>query len=244
MLPNTADLYRRPVTPEELMLNQQEITQILLDQLHNNNSALNRNTQALTDLLNALVAGGHLDPSKQPTNVLGTPAENTFVTPPFTPAGSDQAQQTQFLINKDGSVTVSTINRPDLAANTSQAPTRAEVGQTAPSPAETRDAKQGSTAEKPDICAQNPSSLMCADLGNGDYTDPVLPNEQRGLNFEPADIFGSNGVCPQPKQVSVFNTTLRISYQPMCDFAAKIRLIVILLGISTALYMVYGAVNE
>lgn len=226
-------------TPQlaDLIPSEAQMTQIMLQLLNDTN----RNH---TELINALVAGGKLDPSKQPTQVLGSPAENTFITPPFTPAGSDTAQQTQFIVNKDGSVTVSQIQRPDLAAHTSQAPTRAEVGQQAPSPAETRDAKQGSTAEKPDICAQNPNSLMCADLGSGDYTDPVIPTHVVPMDFKPADIFDTNGVCPQPIGFEVMGKTFQMSYQPVCDFSSSIRPFVVLGGMILAMTLCYAAVRN
>lgn len=241
----TPELFQRPVTPEELMLNAAEMQQIVLQQLANQNSALNKNTEAMTQLINALWAGGHIGPGNTQSMVSGSPADNTFLTSPYTPAGSNQAQQTQFTINNNGTVTQTIVQRPDLAANTSQAPTRAEVGnQQQQSQQDTRPAKSDSTAEKPDVCAQNPNSLMCADVGSADYTAPVLPTEQRSLDFSPADIFGTTGVCPQPKTIGVFRTTVKIDYKPMCDVAQGVRFIVILSGMVCALYMVYGAVNN
>lgn len=227
----------RNVSMADLVMTQEEIAALLQTMLEDN-----RRNQ--TDLINALWQMGAIGPANTQTTVSGTPAENTFITPPFTPAGSDTAQQTQFIVNPDGSVTVSTINRPDLAANTSQAPTRAEVGQTAPSPAETRDAKQGSTAEKPDICAQNPNSLMCADLGSGDYTDPVIPTHVVPMDFKPADIFDTNGVCPQPIGFEVMGKTFQMSYQPVCDFSASIRPFVVLGGMILAMTLCYAAVRN
>ena len=240
----TPELFQRPVTAEELMLNAAEMQQIVLQQLADQNSALNKNTEAMTQLINALWAGGHLGPGNTQTMVSGSPADNTFLTSPFTPAGSDQAQQTQFVVNNNGTVTQTTINRPDLVANTSQAPTRAEVGTPAPSQSETRQQKDGSTAEAPDVCAKNPNSLMCAPMEAPEYSDPVLPTEQRGLDFNPASIFPENGVCPKPKTINVFKTQVNLNYEPMCDMAGKLRAFVILTGMLLAMFMVYGAVNN
>lgn len=211
-----------------------------LEQLLNNQQRNN------TDLINALQKLGAFPPGSGKTTVSGTAAENTFLTAPFTPLGSNTAQQTQFVVNPDGSVTVSTVQRPDLAANTSQAPTRQQVGQTAGSSGHlnTQPAKEGSTAAKPDVCAQNPGSLMCADMGSGDYTDPVLPTQTRGLDFNPSSIFGDSGVCPAPKVVTVLKTQVALSYEPTCDIASKLRPIVVLLGMAAAMWMVWGTVNE
>lgn len=210
----------------------------LMEQLLNDN---NRNH---TELMNALWNAGVINPSNTQTMVSGSPADNTFLTSPYTPAGSDQAQQTQFIVNNNGSITQNTIQRPDLVANSSQAPTRAEVGTPAPSQSETRQQKDGSTAEAPDICAKNPNSLMCAPLEAPEYSDPVLPTEQRGLDFNPASIFPENGVCPKPKTINVFKTQVHLNYEPMCDMAGKLRAFVILTGMLLAMFMVYGAVNN
>ena len=242
---NSPELYYRAPTLEDLLLTNAEMQQILMQQLADQNSVLNRNSEAMTQLINALWAGGHIGPGNTQTMVSGSPADNTFLTSPYTPAGSNQAQQTQFTINNNGTVTQTIVNRPDLAANTSQAPTREEVvNQQQQGQQDTHPAKSDSTAEKPDVCAQNPNSLMCADVGSADYTDPVLPTEQRSLDFSPADIFGTTGVCPQPKTIGVFGTTVKIDYKPMCDVAQGVRFIVILSGMVCALYMVYGAVNN
>lgn len=51
----------------------------------------------------------------------------TATTEPYTPAGSDTPQQTQFSIDQNGNITAKTILRPDLKPNSSQAPMRTEV---------------------------------------------------------------------------------------------------------------------
>ena len=227
-------------TIEDFLLTQAEAQNVLAKYME---QMLNDNNRNHTELMNALWAGGGLNPGNTQSMVTGTPGDNTFLTEPYTPVGSNQAQQTQFTVNKDGTVTQTIVQRPDLAANTSQAPTREAVGQQQ-QVQDTRPAKTDSSAEKPDVCAQNPNSLMCADVGSADYTDPVLPTEQRSLDFSPADIFGTTGVCPQPKTIGVFRTTVKIDYKPMCDVAQGVRFIVILSGMVCALYMVYGAVNN
>lgn len=210
----------------------------LMEQLLNDN---NRNH---TELMNALWNAGVLNPSNTQTMISGSPADNTFLTQPFTPAGSDQAQQTQFVVHNNGTVTQSTVNRPDLAANTSQAPTRAEVGQSQQQAQDTRPAKENSSAEKPDICAQNPNSLMCAEAGNADYTDPVIPEKQIDFDFKPANIFSNDGVCPQPVTFEIFGKSYQFSYAQSCDFLRKVRPLIILAAMVTAMIMAYNAVKE
>ena len=236
----------------DLLLNQQEIEAILnkkLDPLLNSQQA---NADAITALLNAMWGSGLINTGNTQTNVTGGDAANTFTTAPYTPAGSQQAQQTQFVVNNNGNVITNIIQRPDLAANSSQAPTRGQVGgqqQSIPNPDKpgvSQPAPNTGQGEggKPDVCKTNPNNIACADLGNADYQDPELPQETRNLDFEPADIFASNGMCPQPKRVRILYTTVEISYKPLCDIAAGVRAIVILAGVMAALYMVWGEVQN
>lgn len=237
----------------DLLLNQQEIEAILnkrLDALLNSQQA---NADAITALLNAMWGSGLINAGNTQTNVTGGDAANTFTTAPYTPADGQQAQQTQFIVNNNGNVTTNIISRPDLAPHSSQAPTRQPIGgqsqtntqspnnpgtaQPAPNPGQ-------SEGQKPDICKSSPNNIACADLGNTDYTDPELPQETRNLSFNPADIFASNGMCPQPKRVRILYSTVEISYKPLCDIAAGIRAIVILAGVMAALYMVWGEVQN
>ncbi len=238
---NRKELYERRPTVEDVMLSQAEIQAIMAKQLE---QMLNDNNRNHTELMNALWGAGVLNPSNTQTMVSGSPADNTFLTSPFTPAGSDQAQQTQFVVNNNGTVTQTTINRPDLAANTSQAPTRAEVGQSQQQAQDTRPAKEGSSSEKPDICAQNPNSLMCAEAGNADYTDPVIPEKQIDFDFKPANIFSNDGVCPQPVTFEIFGKSYQFSYAQSCDFLRRVRPLIILAAMVTAMIMAYNAVKE
>lgn len=255
--PEIREKMRNQNTPnldvQDLLLNQQEIEAILnkrLDALLNSQQA---NADAITALLNAMWGSGLINTGNTQTNVTGGDAANTFTTAPYTPADGQTAQQTQFIVNNNGNVITNIVPRPDLAPHSSQAPTRQPIGgqsqntqspnnpgtaQPAPNPG------QSDKAEKPDICKSNPNNIACADLGNTDYTDPELPQETRNLSFNPADIFSSNGMCPQPKSVRVFNASVEISYKPLCDIAAGIRAIVILAGVMAALYMVWGEVQN
>lgn len=211
----------------------------LLEQILNDN---NRNH---TELINALWQAGVIGPGNTQSMVMGGPADNTFLTQPFTPAGSNQAQQTQFIVNNNGTITQNTIQRPDLAANTSQAPTRAEVGnQQQQGQQDTRPAKSDSTAEKPDVCAQNPNSLMCAPMGNTDYQDLVLPQQNINIALSPLHIFNTDAACPAPTSFSIAGTQQKMSYEPMCDTARKARPFIIMMAMTAAFLMVFSALNR
>lgn len=215
----------------------------LLEQILNDN---NRNH---TELINALWQAGVIGPGNTQSMVMGSPADNTFLTQPFTPAGSNQAQQTQFIVNNNGTITQNTVQRPDLAANSSQAPTRAEVGnQQQQGQQDTRPAKSDSTAEKPDVCAQNPNSLMCAPVGGADYTDPVIPTQNVDMSFNPANIFSTDGVCPQPRKVQFqlgsASVNWEFSYSTVCDFSRHIRPLIIMCAMFMAATICYGAVKR
>ena len=233
-------------TIEDFLLTQAEAQNVLAKYMEQMLSDNNRNH---TELMNALWAGGGLNPGNTQSMVTGTPGDNTFLTEPYTPAGFNQAQQTQFTVNKDGTVTQTIVQRPDLAANTSQAPTRAEVGnQQQQNQQDTRQQKEGSTAEKPDVCAQNPNSLMCAPVGGADYTDPVIPTRNVDMSFNPANIFSTDGVCPQPRnvqfQLGSASVNWEFSYSTVCDFSRHIRPLIIMCAMFMAATICYGAVKR
>lgn len=222
----------------ELVPREAEVARLLEQMLNDNN----RNH---TELINALWGAGVIGPGNTQSMVTGSPANNTFLTQPFTPEGSNQAQQTQFIVNNNGSITQNTIQRPDLVANSSQAPTRAEVAaQHQQGQQDTRPQKEGSTSEKPDICAQNPNSLMCAPMGNTDYQDLVLPQQNINIALSPLHIFNTDAACPAPTSFSIAGTQQRMSYEPMCDTARKARPFIIMMAMTAAFLMVFSALNR
>ena len=227
-------------TIEDFLLTQAEAQNVLAKYME---QMLNDNNRNHTELMNALWAGGGLNPGNTQSMVTGTPGDNTFLTEPYTPVGSNQAQQTQFTINNNGTVTQTIVQRPDLAANTSQAPTRAEVGQQQ-SQQDTRPAKSDSTVEKPDICAQNPNSMMCAPMGNMDYQDIVLPQQNINIALSPLHIFNTDAACPAPTSFNIAGTSQSLSYEPMCDTARKARPFVIMMAMTAAFLMVFSALNR
>lgn len=168
-----------------------------------------------------------------------------MTTDPYTPLGSNVAQQTQFVISSDGTVSSSTISRPDLPANSSFAPTRTLIQSSSPS-AGTGTSTGTETpleSEQKPGCSENPNDASC--FGNMDYQDLSLPEQTIDLDFEPLDIFQTNGVCPQPKTVNlgVFGN-VEFSYQPACDFALMLRPVLIMITILTCAWFIYSALED
>lgn len=209
----------------------------------------NQNNNAIRDLINALWQTGAINPQNTQTTVAGSAGDNTFVTNPYTPAGSNQAQQTQFRVNPDGSVTMSTIPRPDLPANSSAAPTRSETAKPSNDNAQNQNPgqKQGQNQNKDqqnqnqsgsnrdnNICKVNPKALMCMELGDTDYKDFKLPEQKVNLSFNPLNIFSSTGQCPPDTVFSIGHTTQSLSYRQICDAAVKMRPWVILFSMIVA----------
>ncbi|MFD1243560.1 virulence factor TspB C-terminal domain-related protein [Paralysiella testudinis] len=216
----------------------------LLAQLLNDT---NRNN---TELINAIWGSGVANGGNTTTTVdSNNVTNNTFLTSAYTPAGTNAPQQTQFKVQADGSVTATTIPRPDLAPNSSQAPTRADIP-TAPipgspsttTPGETKPTEPA-TASAPDICSQNPNAAMCAELGNADYEDIVLPNSPIQISLNPLNVFASNGVCPAPVSFTLLRSHQQISYENMCDVAGKSRPWIIMLSMLFSFTLVYYALG-
>lgn len=168
-----------------------------LNQSHQNNDAIR-------DLINALWEKGAIGMHNTETTVSGSDADNTFVTAPYTPSDGKQAQQTQFKVNPDGSVTVSTIPRPDLPANSAAAPTKS------PAPNKQGEQQQGEQNQQgqqnkqqsgmmEQFCNKFPNLLFCAKVdekqmdgaakggGDGDVKFDKPPKE---LNSEDVDALG------------------------------------------------------
>lgn len=207
---------------------------------------LNSSNQALTDLVNALWANGGLNSSNTQTTVSGTPSDNTFVSNPYTPAGSDTAQQTQFIVNNNGDVITNIIKRPDLAAHTSQAPTRQQVGENTANHAQsqTQAPKEQATEKSPDVCAMNPNSLMCAEMGSADYEDISLPDNTIDIGVKYVPYFNSTGSCPQDIAMSWMGATFQFSYAPVCKIASLLNPVFQFVGMAYAAAIAFAAVRE
>ena len=104
---------------------------------------------------------------------------------------------------------------------------------------------QNQENQKQDFCQQNPNAAQCMPGGDASYEDIVLPENTIDLDFRPENVFQTEGVCPQPKSVDLgaFGQ-VEFSYQPLCDFAAKLRPVLIMMTILTCAWFVYGALEE
>ena len=104
---------------------------------------------------------------------------------------------------------------------------------------------QNQENQKQDFCQQNPNAAQCLEAGDANYEDIVLPENTIDLSFSPENVFQTEGVCPQSKSVDLgaFGQ-VEFSYQPLCDFAAKLRPVLIMMTILTCAWFVYGALEE
>ena len=261
------------VTPQDMMLNQQDIKDILSRML--NNQQTNH-----AELMNQLAKIGDAVEKSTESNQF-TPM--TADSAPYTPQGSNTPQQTRFTLNADGSVSTSIIPRPDLKPNSTLAPTRSEIiptpnkGQNTPTTPDspntpttpdspnapttpnspnnpntpnqpnnpTGQQNQNQENQKQDFCQQNPNAAQCMPSGDASYEDIQLPEQTIDLDFKPLNVFQSDGTCPAPRSVD-FGALgqVEFSYDPLCDLARKLRPIFIAICVLTCTYFVYESVKE
>lgn len=240
------------VNPSDFMLTQKEMLDILKRMLENQQTNH-------AELMNQLAKMGNVVPDST-TSTEFTPA--TATTAPYTPSGSNTPQQTQITINRDGSVTTSVIPRPDLVPNSPQAPTRSTLIPNNPSTPTTPTSPTSPTSPTTPTTPtspNNPSTPTTPDnpnvpnkpkedqppQENTDYEDPDIPTQTVDLDFKPADIFSVDGVCPEPRTVDfgMFGQH-EFSYQPLCDFASRIRPILILITIVSCSFFVYSSLKD
>lgn len=238
-----------PVNANDFMLTQKEMLDIL-------NRMLEKNQTNHAELMNQLAKMGNVVPNST-TSTEFTPA--TATTAPYTPSGSNTPQQTQITINKDGSVTTSVIPRPDLVPNSPQAPTRSSLIPNNPSNPTTPTSPTSPTSPTTPTTPTSPNNPSTPDnptvpnkpkedqppQENTAYEDPNIPTQTVDLDFKPADIFSVDGVCPEPRSVDfgMFGQH-EFSYEPLCDFARKIRPILILITIVSCSFFVYSSLKE
>lgn len=237
------------VKPEDFMMTQKEMLEILKRMLENNQTNH-------AELMNQLAKMGVMNQSAEQS----TFSPDTALSAPYTPDGSSTPQQTRFRMNQDGTVGVDYVPRPDLKPNSPEAPNKPE--KTTPSRQESPDTpnspntpnqpnnpsgqqNQNQENQKQDFCKQNPNDAQCMPNGESSYGDIKLPEQTIDLNFKPENIFQTDGVCPQPQSVDlgVFGR-VEFSYQTLCDFAAKLRPVLIMMTILTCAWFVYGALED
>lgn len=240
------------VKPEDFMLTQKEMLDILKRMLENNQTNH-------AELMNQLAQMGVMNQSSEQS----TFSPDTALSAPYTPQGSSTPQQTRFKMNQDGTVGVDYVPRPDLKPNSPEAPNKPE--KTTPSRQESPDTpntpnspntpttpnnptgqqNQNQENQKQDFCKQNPNTAQCMPSGDSSYEDIKLPEQTIDLNFKPLDVFQSDGKCPAPRSVD-FGALgqVEFSYDPLCDLARKLRPIFIAICVLTCAYFVYESVKE
>lgn len=206
----------------------------------------NATNQALRDLTNALWASGALNLNNTHTMVTGSADDRTFVSPAYTPAGTQQAQQTQWQVAPNGQVNITYIPRPDLGAGSSQAPTRSPVGKPSRGKVDI-DVNTGSS-DKPqslDVCDKDDEGkVVCLEAGSDDYTDLSVPESKQPIRFDHEEYFNSHGSCPANPTFTLLGHSYTFSYEPACKIAIYVSPMIELCGIVLAAAIAYGAVRE
>ena len=186
-------------------------------------------------------------PDLKPNSTLA-PTRSEIVPPPTKGQGSHMTPPTS---GSTGTPTTSenpTTPTTPITPDNPTAPTTPDNPTTPNEPSNSKgqqEKKQKQEQQKEDFCQQNPNAAQCLEAGDASYEDIVLPEKTIDLSFSPENIFQTEGVCPQPKSVDLgaFGQ-VEFSYQPLCDFAAKLRPVLIMMTILTCAWFVYGALEE
>ena len=245
------------VKPEDFMLTQKEMLDILKRMLENNQTNH-------AELMNQLAKMGVMNQSAEPS----TFSPDTALSAPYTPQGSSTPQQTRFKMNQDGTVGVDYVPRPDLKPNSPEAPNKPE--KTTPSRQESPDTPNApnspnspNTPNEPNspnspnnqqtpnqkengLCSLFPNIAACADMGEVEAKEPEVPQNTIDIgSIKPTDTFKTDGVCPSPKTFDMgILGTFEMSYENVCYIASKIRPILILVTIISCGWAAYAAVKE
>lgn len=239
------------VKPEDFMLTQKEMLDILKRMLENNQTNH-------AELMNQLAQMGVMNQSAEPS----TFSPDTALSAPYTPQGSSTPQQTRFKMNQDGTVGVDYVPRPDLKPNSPEAPNKPE--KTTPSRQESPDTPNSpNTPNEPNspnspnnqqtpnqkengLCSLFPNIAACADMGNAEEKDLNIPqNDQDIGTLKPLEHFKTDGVCPKPQSFDfgLFGR-FEMGYDTICDIARKIRPILILICMISCSWAAWSAVKE
>ncbi|MGN6823661.1 IgG-binding virulence factor TspB family protein [Neisseria sp. P0019.S002] len=241
------------VKPEDFMLTQKEMLDILKRMLENNQTNH-------AELMNQLAKMGVMNQSAEPS----TFSPDTALSAPYTPEGSSTPQQTRFKMNQDGTVGVDYVPRPDLKPNSPEAPNKPE--KTTPSRQESPDTPNApnspnspNTPNEPNspntptpkqqennLCSLFPNIAACADLGNAEEKDLNIPqNDQDIGTLKPLEHFQTDGVCPKPQSFDfgLFGR-FEMGYDTICDIARKIRPILVLICMISCSWAAWSAVKE
>ncbi|AIO65297.1 neisseria meningitidis TspB family protein [Burkholderia oklahomensis] len=84
----------------------------------------------------------------------------------------------------------------------------------------------GKPLPPPDVCALHPDASGCAPLGSAN--DVPVNRDSKSVSLSPVSVGLRNGVCPPPRHVTVLGADLSFSYEPICEFAIKLRPLILL----------------
>ena len=136
-----------------------------------------------------------------------------------------------------------TAPAPTTPGTTTPAPTQpgqsTTPGTSQPGDTQTNDDNQN------DFCKANPTAPQCTGGEDYSYEDLELPETQMDLDFEPLDYFSTNGKCPSPRSVDLgMFGQVEFTYEPLCDFASKIRPLFIAATMLMCGFLVWASVGE
>lgn len=168
-------------------------------------------------------------------------APNQYATSsPYTPAGSNSAQQTTVTTDANGNASISYTQRPDLPPNSTEAPTLDHSPVTPEEAAQNNVTGSGSGGDvnvnvEVDLCSKNPNVIACQDVN---VPDGEIPRDTVDLpEITDESRFSLPKSCPAPVSVNVWGQTLSFSYQPLCDWMRVIEPLMVCFGAITAFFV-------
>lgn len=96
------------------------------------------------------------------------------------------------------------------------------------------------------LCSMFPNILACAEVGNINENDnpfkiPTVANE---TTFEPQIFLPDTGQCPAPLKATYLGIDLEFKYDFACQFAERIRFLIIGLAAVAAAYIMFSSTKD
>lgn len=162
------------------------------------------------------------------------------VSNPYTNPVTGVPEQKRFdfsTTNNVTNVTVTVVQRPDLASNSEEAPV----------PNAEPEVKEDLPPDGPfDLCKEHPEILACQKLGEPDasvFDDIKIPHVTDNVTYTKDLLFPETGVCPAPKTFTVSGRQFSLSYEPICGFLEQIRFAVLGVFIFVSMGIVFGSLK-
>ena len=92
--------------------------------------------------------------------------------------------------------------------------------------------------EQTKFCDDNPDSIACAEMGKLEKEE--LEVKELPVNTSYTPWGSSNSTCPSPRTIPIFDKTISISYQPICDFVLMLRPLIIGMALVSAAFIIGG----